>query len=113
MKISPPEQSQGRARGMTLVELTVMVAVLLGMAAVLFVGARAWKLGSDRTGCILNIRNVQMAVRSYQNVYGYLPGSSHEAITRPETTIAGLESSLSLLLPGGILAITAYPGHDG
>ena len=77
MKISPPVlPSVTRARGMTLVELTVMIAVLLGMAAVLFIGARAWKRGSDRAGCVVNIRNVQMAVRSYQNVYGYAPGSS-------------------------------------
>ncbi len=61
---------------MTLVELTVMIAVLLGMTSVLFVGARSWKRGSDRAGCVVNIRNVQMAVRSYQNVYGYAPGSS-------------------------------------
>ena len=37
-------------------------------------GARAWKNGSDRTGCIMTIRNVQVAVRSYQNLYGYEAG---------------------------------------
>lgn len=61
---------------MTLLELTVMIAVMLGMASVLFIGARSWKRGSDRAGCVVNIRNVQMAVRSYQNVYGYAPGAS-------------------------------------
>jgi len=59
---------------MTLLELTVVIAVLLALTSVLFLGARAWKNGADRTGCILNIRAVQTSVRSYQNLYGYNPG---------------------------------------
>ncbi len=37
----------------------------------MFVGARAWMRGSERTACILTLRNVQVATRSYQNLYGY------------------------------------------
>ena len=59
-----------RASGMTLLELTVVILVLLSLISILFIGARAWKRGSDRAGCIMNIRNVQQAVRSYQNMYG-------------------------------------------
>ncbi len=55
--------------GMTLIELTVVILVLLSLISILFVGARAWKKGSDRAGCIMNIRNVQQAARSYQNMY--------------------------------------------
>lgn len=44
---------------------------------------------------------------------GYLPGGDQGIITRPETTMPALEQSLSLLRPGGILAVTIYPGHDG
>ena len=58
-----------RASGMTLLELTVVILVLLSLISILFIGARAWKKGSDRAGCILNIRNVQQAVRSYGNMY--------------------------------------------
>jgi hypothetical protein len=39
---------------------------MLSATSVAFIGARAWKDGSDRAGCVLNIRNVQTAVRSYQ-----------------------------------------------
>lgn len=60
--------------GFSLLEITVVIAVLLSLTAILFVGARAWKTGADRTGCILNIRNVQTSVRSYQNMYGYTAG---------------------------------------
>ncbi len=44
---------------------------------------------------------------------GWLPGSDRNIITRTETTIPALDASLKLLLPGGILIITCYPGHDG
>ena len=53
---------------MTLLELTVVILVLLSLISILFIGARAWKKGSDRAGCILNIRNVQQAVRGYANM---------------------------------------------
>lgn len=56
-------------KGMTLIELTVVILVLLSLISILFIGARAYKRGSDRAGCVLNIRNVQQAVRSHQNMY--------------------------------------------
>jgi hypothetical protein len=56
---------------MTLLELTVVIATLLALVTTLFIGSRAWKRGSDRAGCIMNLYNVQMATRSYQNLYGY------------------------------------------
>ncbi len=68
---------------MTLLELTVVILVLLSLITTLFIGARAWKKGSDRTANILNVRNVQQAVRAHANMYGLTTGSStlyHETI---------------------------------
>jgi prepilin-type N-terminal cleavage/methylation domain-containing protein len=65
-----------RKSGMTLLELTVVILVLLSLISILFIGARAWKKGSDRAGCILNIRNVQQGVRSYANMNGLNPGGT-------------------------------------
>ena len=65
-----------RASGMTLLELTVVILVLLSLISILFIGARAWKKGSDRAGCIMNIRNVQQGVRSYANMNGFSPGDT-------------------------------------
>ena len=59
---------------MTLIELTVVILVLLSLISILFVGARAWKRGSDRAGCIMNIRNVQQGMRSFQNMNGHSAG---------------------------------------
>jgi hypothetical protein len=44
---------------------------------------------------------------------GYLPGGDHAVVTRPESTLAGLEQSFEILEPGGVVIITLYPGHEG
>ncbi len=55
-------------KGVTLIELTVVIVVLLSLVSVLFIGARAWKEGSDRAACILNLRAFQQGIRSYANL---------------------------------------------
>jgi prepilin-type N-terminal cleavage/methylation domain-containing protein len=57
-----------RKSGMTLLELTVVILVLLSLISILFIGARAWKKGSDRSASLITIRNVQQAVRSFANM---------------------------------------------
>lgn len=64
-----------RLSGMTLLELTVVILVLMTLITTLFFGAQAWKRGSDRALCIIHIQNVQKGVRSYANLYGFLPGA--------------------------------------
>lgn len=72
-----------RASGMTLLELTVVILVLLSLISILFIGARAWKKGSDRAASILTIRNVQQAVRSYANMNGVNAGETPLAAALP------------------------------
>ena len=73
----PRRSSRLRFRaGMTLLELTVVILVLMTMISVLFFGAQAWKRGSDRALCIINIQAVQKSVRSYSNLYGFDPGAN-------------------------------------
>ncbi len=62
--------------GITLLELTVVILVLLSLVTILFIGARAWKKGSDRSANILNIRNVQQAMRSHANLRGLPDGAT-------------------------------------
>ncbi|WAC21570.1 hypothetical protein OVA24_09255 [Luteolibacter sp. SL250] len=80
MKLTPTTK---RKAGMTLLELTVVILVLLSLISILFIGARAWKKGSDRAASILQIRNVQQAVRSYANMNGINPGET-PTFTAPE-----------------------------
>lgn len=76
MKLTHTQNTKAGKAGMTLIELTVVILVLLSLISILFVGARAWKRGSDRAGCIMNIRNVQQGMRSFQNMNGHQPGAT-------------------------------------
>ena len=65
MKLNLNKKGQA---GMTLIEITLVIAVLLGLISVLFIGVAAYKKGSDRAKCILNIATVQKAVRCFSGV---------------------------------------------
>lgn len=100
MKLS--HKSLSRSSGMTLLELTVVILVLLSLISILFVGARAWKNGSDRAGCILTVRNAQTAIRAYSNLRGIEPG-----LTIP----GGLSREAAITGPGNYL--TTWPACPG
>lgn len=80
--------------GMTLLELTVVILVLLSLISILFVGARAWKKGSDRSTNIMNLRNAQQAMRGHQNMKelivgnGFTEGMLTDYIKMPVSPIA-------------------------
>ena len=74
--------------GMTLIEITVVILVLLTLIAVLFIGANIYKKGADRAACILNIRNIHQAVRAEQNLT-----NSKEGDTIPAGKIMGTAES--------------------
>lgn len=44
---------------------------------------------------------------------GYLPGSDKQIITHSETTLAALQTCLTHLRRGGIVALVVYYGHSG
>lgn len=44
---------------------------------------------------------------------GYLPGGDRTVITDAQATAAMLRDAVAMLRPGGVLCVTAYPGHDG
>lgn len=44
---------------------------------------------------------------------GYLPGSEHQIITKPNTTLQAIESLLNLLKVGGMIVLVIYYGHEG
>lgn len=71
---TPKLQNARGAAGMTLLEVTVAVFVLLALISILFLGARTLKRSEDRAANIVNIRNVQQAVRSHANVRGLAQG---------------------------------------
>lgn len=66
--------------GMTLLEMSIVLLVMLSLIGIMFIGAQAWKNGSDRTLCIMNLQNVQKGVRSYSNLYGVEPGMTVDGL---------------------------------
>ncbi len=74
IKVRRPLGQSGLS-GMTLLELTVVILVLLLLVTVMFFGATGWKRGTARAVCIMNLQNVQKAVRGYANLNGYAPGA--------------------------------------
>jgi len=42
---------------------------------------------------------------------GYLPGGNKELTTTSSTTLQSLQAALPLIVPGGAISITCYPGH--
>jgi type II secretory pathway pseudopilin PulG len=95
-------------KGLTLLEVTVVILVLLTFISILFVGARAWKRGADRAANVTNIRNAQQAVRGHQNlhnlptgvplteamIYGALGTSRY--LTKPEPPTSAIVSYAGL-----------------
>jgi prepilin-type N-terminal cleavage/methylation domain-containing protein len=75
---------QGRQRGTTLIELSVVIAVLLLLVGVLFIGITAWRNGANTAACIVNLASIQKAARGYANMNGLLAGA-----TEPSASLAG------------------------
>lgn len=75
-KMKLNNQYKRKAAGMTLLELTVVILVLLGLISVLFFGAQAYIRGSERTQCVMNIRKCQLAVRGYANLNNIRQGAT-------------------------------------
>jgi prepilin-type N-terminal cleavage/methylation domain-containing protein len=57
-----------RQRGTTLIELSVVIAVILLLVGVLFIGVQAWRDGANKSACILNLATIQKAARGYSNM---------------------------------------------
>lgn len=64
----------GLALAGTILGYVGLVILVFSIIPILFVGARAWKEGSDRAACIMQTRNVQQAVRGYGGMNGLNPG---------------------------------------
>jgi len=97
--------------GMTLIEITVVILVLLTLIAVLFIGANIYKKGADRAACILNIRNIHQAVRADQNLENR---NSGDAIVGTILGVAGsgayFETVITCPSAGGAYTVaTTYP----
>ena len=51
-------------------------------------------------------------VRAVMFNLGWLPGAQHIVTTKTNTTLEAVKAAADLLLPGGIMTICIYPGHE-
>ncbi len=58
-------------------------------------------------------KHVQKPVAAAIFNLGYLPGSDHNIITKPNTTILAITDLLQLLKIGGLIILVIYHGHPG
>jgi len=86
MKYIKTNHKWARQRGTTLIELSVVIAVILLLVGVLFIGVNAWREGANRSACLVNMSSIQKAVRGWQNVNLKNPG---DTVTANDLTTAG------------------------
>ena len=100
---------KARQRGTTLIELSVVIAVLLLLVGVLFIGITAWKNGANTAACIINLSSIQKAARGYANMNQLNPGS---ALTVSTLTSAGFWGTVPVCPAGGTYTpMTAVPAQ--
>src|SRR5580700_176261 len=101
---------KSRQRGTTLIELSVVIAVLLLLVGVLFIGITAWKSGANTAACVVNLSSIQKAARGYANMNGLLTGSAE---TSAMLTSAGFWATAPTCPAGGTYTYTAVVPSQG
>ena len=89
---------RSRQRGTTLIELSVVIAVLLHLVGVLFIGITAWKNGANTAACIVNLSSIQKAARGYANMNSLFTASPE---TEAQLTTAGFWTASPTCPAGG------------
>jgi prepilin-type N-terminal cleavage/methylation domain-containing protein len=102
--------TQTRQRGTTLIELSVVIAVLLLLVGVLFIGITAWKNGANTAACVVNLSSIQKAARGYANMNGIPTGSAELVGT---LTTAGFWSTAPVCPAGGTYAFAGVNTAQG
>jgi prepilin-type N-terminal cleavage/methylation domain-containing protein len=101
---------QSRQRGTTLIELSVVIAVLLLLVGVLFIGITAWKSGANTAACVVNLASIQKAARGYANMNQLATGSPELVAT---LTTAGFWVSAPTCPAGGSYTYAAIVPIQG
>ena len=102
MKMHPFNKSQIRSRrhsaGFTLIEISLVIALLLGLITVVFMGLGSYRKGADKAKCKMQLAAVQKAVRSQANMQNLNIGA---AMTSATVFGAGLIMENTPICPGG------------
>ena len=56
--------------------------------------------------------HIKAPVQAVMFNLGWLPGAQHIVTTKTDTTIKAVQAALELIVPGGIVTVCVYPGHE-
>jgi len=96
--------------GTTLIELSVVIAVLLLLVGVLFIGIKAWKNGANTAACVINLSSIQKAARGYANMNQIATGGLEGVAS---LTTAGFWSTTPVCPGGGTYSFLAAAPAQG
>jgi prepilin-type N-terminal cleavage/methylation domain-containing protein len=82
-------------KGLTLIELSVVVALLLGLIAILFYGIASFKANSDKARCKMKIAQIQKGLRAFGNFNNVEPTAAWGS--GPDTTLTLAKYTTPLL----------------
>lgn len=88
----------GLALAGTILGYVGLLVIIFGFVPMVFVGARAWKDGSDRAGCLIQQRNVASVISQHRANNQLSPG---DAIDVEAVLNAGGIAPSSLVCPAG------------
>jgi len=99
--------------GMTLIELTVVIIVLLTLISVLFFAGTAYIKASNRTACLTNQATIQKAMRGYATLNQIVPtGSITWTTIKADGYIGGLPSTMKCPTnKNGYVALNKVPAQ--
>ncbi|MEO1857507.1 MAG: type II secretion system protein [Rubritalea sp.] len=106
-------------KGVTLIELSVVIAVILVLISVLFIGAGYYRDSSNNAACQITQSSIRKAAESYLNVntqevtalsgVSDIVGEGLPFATAPECPTKG---SLTLTATGGVVTQMECSEHD-
>ncbi len=102
VKIMKIEKASSKLRinnnGMTLIEISLVIALILGLIAVVFLGIGNYRKGADKAKCKMQLAAVQKAVRSAANMQNLNIGA---ALATTDVFGAGLLMENEPVCPSG------------
>ena len=70
--------SSGRfnLQGLTLIEVSLVIALLLGLISIVFLGIGSYRKGADKAKCKMQLSQIQKAIRAHSNFNNLAVGAT-------------------------------------
>ena len=98
MKSNRVTSKLSKSSGMTLIEISLVIALMLGLISVVFLGIGSYRKGADKARCKMQLAAVQKAVRAQSNFQNLSIGA---AFTSAEAFGAGKALENTPICPTG------------